>query len=304
MQEISLSPGQDGKLNIYVMRKLYPLPPYNFTYTAINSIQEMTREEKIDAYSLITKSFNNLLKDIIDKNINEYLRIIKIDELLMNLVEKTDNEIFYRPLITPTMFIDNEIWYEDKIIKGITIVDLEFYKEFSVKFEEFVNIKIESEKGNYFIFVFMIDKKTYNISYDFFTLEYDMDSTNKELKHYLRNIICNILDMIYAMDESLNVTTIETTKEQNIKRIKRGQIPYPTKIFIKPKDEFKQYIYKFISDMEEGTRKIGYKFLVRGHWRHFRAERYKKETKENPVWIKPFWKGEGIPIAKEYVVTK
>ena len=60
---------------------------------------------------------------------------------------------------------------------------------------------------------------------------------------------------------------------------------------------------KFNEDFEEGKiKKILYKFMVRGHWRHFRSERYKKETKAKPMRIKPFWKGEGIPIAKEYKI--
>ena len=292
------------EIQMFIRKEVYPLPPYNFTHKLINFINDELKKEKIDESNIIVKSFNQLLKEITDQDINKYLRIIKIDDLLMHLVEHTDNEIFYRPLITPTMFIDNEIWFKDEMIKGITIVDLEFYNEFILKFEESIKIKIEPMKENYFIFFFMINKINYDISYDFFTLEYDMANTNKELKQYLRNVICNVLDMIYAMDDKLNITIIETAEEQNIKRIKRDQIPIPTKIFIKPKDEFKQYVYKFVKDMEDGIRKIGHKFLVRGHWRHFRAERYKQETRETPVWIKPFWKGEGIMIAKEYMITK
>ncbi len=292
------------KIQMFIRKEVYPLPPYNFTHKLINFINDELKKEKMNESNIIVKSFNQLLKEITDQDINKYLRIIKIDDLLMHLVEHTDNEIFYRPLITPTMFIDNEIWYKNEMIKGITIVDLEFYNEFILKFEETIKIKIEPMKENYFIFFFMVNKINYNISYDFFTLEYDMANTNKELKQYLRNVVCNILDMIYAMDDKLNVTMIETTKEQNIKRIKRDQIPISTKIFIKPKDEFKQYVYKFVKDMEDGIRKIGHKFLVRGHWRHFRSERYKIETRLNPTWIKPFWKGEGIPIAKEYMITK
>ena len=294
---------------VYTMRNLYPLPPFNFTYKMIDIMfkKEMELIEKSSNEEILSllpvRGFAELLSNIVNEDINEYLRLIKVDDLLMNIVEHTDNEIFYRPLTVPTMFIDNELMYENYTIKGITIVDLDFYKTFKLEKTK-TEIEFESKGKNYFIFVFLFNRKTFEISLEFFTLEYDIVDTNIQLKNYIRNVICNTLDMIYAMDDKLNVTLIETTKEQNIKRIKRDQIPLPTKIFIKPKDDFKQYVYKFIKDMEEGTRKIGHKFLVRGHWRHFRSERYKIETRANPVWIKPFWKGEGIPIAKEYMITK
>jgi hypothetical protein len=107
------------------------------------------------------------------------------------------------------------------------------------------------------------------------------------------------------MDRDLSVTIIETTKEQNLKRISRKQIPLPTKVFIRAQGEFKKYVARFNDDTKENEedvkkRKISHKFMVRGHWRHFRAERYKQETKAKTTWIKPYFKGEGIVIAKEY----
>ncbi len=124
------------------------------------------------------------------------------------------------------------------------------------------------------------------------------------LANYIRLIICNIVDMVEGNDEDLEVVTIHTTKEQNIKRIKRGQVAFPTKIFIKPKKEFKQYVKDFNQADEENKKsKLSYKFLIRGHWRHFRAERFVHKRGEK-TWIKPFYKGQGIVVSKEYKVVK
>ena len=72
--------------------------------------------------------------------------------------------------------------------------------------------------------------------------------------------------------------------------------------------DFKKYVKKFNNDVQKNEDyikkgKIPYKFMVRGHQRHFRAERYMRRRGEK-IWIKPFWKGEGIPIAKEYKVIE
>lgn len=88
-------------------------------------------------------------------------------------------------------------------------------------------------------------------------------------------LVCNIIDMVEGNDEDLEVTTIHTTSEQNLKRIKRGKVPFPTKVFIRANKEFKQYIKDFNDEDEECKEtKLTCKFLVRGHWKHFRAERY------------------------------
>ena len=100
-------------------------------------------------------------------------------------------------------------------------------------------------------------------------------------------MVCNIIDMVEGNDEDLEVTTIISTSEQNAKRIKRGKIPLPTKIFIRANKEFKQYIKDFNEAHEECKEtKLSCKFLVRGHWMHFRSERfqirkiYKKRRKD------------------------
>jgi len=275
-------------------------------------VYNVTKNAQIIDDDDFTKFFS-FLHGTIREDVNKYLRIVEIDKNLSSLIENTDNKIFYRPLFFPSIFINNELRYKNKIIKGITIVDLDFYKKsvntvFSnLKLVDF-DVDFNNSYGDYFIYIFMIDKENYVTDFDFFTLNFNLSKSNIEIKNHIRNIICNILDLVEGNDEDLNVVTIETTKSQNIKRIKRDKIPLPTKVFIKPKEYFKRYIKKFTEDLENNNkdvkRKINHKFLVRGHWRHFRSERYKMETRKKSIWIKPFWKGDGISISKEYMLIK
>jgi len=106
--------------------------------------------------------------------------------------------------------------------------------------------------------------------------------------------------MVDGNDADMDCVTIETTKEQNEKRIRRGQVAFPTKIYIRAKGEFKRYVNRFNIDFDNADRqKLGHKFIVRGHWRNFRSPRYvHKQGKRK--WVKPFYKGEGIIISKDY----
>ncbi len=121
----------------------------------------------------------------------------------------------------------------------------------------------------------------------------------RRLTEYVRILICNIIDMVEGNDEDLEVVTINTSKEQNLKRIRRKQIPMPTKVFIRAKGKFKRYIKEFKDN--ENKRKLGHRFLVRGHFRHFRSEKFIHKQGEK-IRIKPFYKGDGIVIKKDYKV--
>lgn len=70
------------------------------------------------------------------------------------------------------------------------------------------------------------------------------NSKNQIYYDYARKIICNFVDLVEGNDEDIDTVEIITTQEQNLKRIKRGKIPFPTKIFIKAKKGFKRYVRK------------------------------------------------------------
>lgn len=281
-------------------------PPYNFVLYYANIMSTIPEKTPEGEYA---KLFARIIGMESSKDINKELRLVELEKDLIPLVESTDNKIFFRPLFFPSIFINNDFHFENLIVKGIYITECHTEKGSSSYFLHhpdvndyavFAVVVDANEAFEYHLSIALVDKamgKHY----------LDSNAENKKLTRcaeYLRTLICNVIDMVEGNTDDLSVVTIETTKEQNIKRIRRKQIPMPTKIVIRAKDEFKKYVKKFNSDME-GNRsgKLGHKVLVRGHNRHFMNEKF-VNVKGTKRWIFPYWKGEGIAIAKEYMVKK
>lgn len=284
-------------------------PPYNFVlyYVGVMSTIDENSPE-----GLYAKMFAKILGAESNVDINNELRLIELENDLIPLVESTENKIFFRPLFFPSIFINNDFHFEDLLIKGIYITECHTEKGTASYFLHHPDVNdyaifalaVDASNGfEYHISVALVDK-TMGKPY--------LDSTeeNSQLKRcseFLRTIICNVIDMVEGNTDDLSVVTIETTREQNIKRIRRKQIPMPTRVVIRAKEEFKKYVKKFNTDMTDAIdnkkKGIGYKYLVMGHYRHFRDEKFKK-VRGTKKWIFPYWKGEGIAISKEYLVRK
>ncbi len=81
-------------------RKLFPLPPYQFSIEAIRLLHDRhINTEKWEDF----KVFEKIFKFTTSPDINDTLRIVEIEEDLIPLIENTDNKIFYRPLFFPTI---------------------------------------------------------------------------------------------------------------------------------------------------------------------------------------------------------
>jgi hypothetical protein len=277
-------------------------PPYNFVvyYTRVMStIPENSPEGQF------ARMFAGVLGMESSKDINKELRLVELENDLIPLVESTENKIFFRPLFFPSIFINNDFHFENLIIKGIYITECHAEKGTCSYFlhhpdiNDYAIFAVAADVGEsceFHISIAFVDK----VMGDPFLDSKEENSKLKRCADYIRTVICNIIDMVEGNTDDLSVVTIETTGEQNIKRIRRKQIPLPTKIFIRAKGEFKKYVKKFNSDAEDSrSGKLGYKVLVIGHYRHFRDEKF-KNVKGTKKWIKPYWKGEGIAISKEY----
>ena len=279
-------------------------PPYNFT---MNYAEIMKDCDENSPEGIFGRRFAAILRKETDKDINSELRLIELEKDLIPLVESTDNKIFYRYLFFPSIFINNDFHFEGLIIKGIYVTEC-YSKEGSNSYTLHWPIP-----NDYAVFVVAADIVIGCEFYSCFAMvnkaigENFTDSSEersrmRRLNDYARSMICNIVDMVEGNDEDIEVVTIEAGREQNLKRIRRKKLPMPTKVFIRAKGEFKRYIKTFNKDNEDSGRKLGHKFLVRGHWRHFRSEKFVHKQGEK-TWIKPFYKGEGIVISKDYKVV-
>lgn len=280
-------------------------PPYNFI---MNYAEIMKDCDENSPEGIFGRKFAGILRKETDKDINSELRLIELEKDLIPLVESTDNKIFYRHLFFPSIFINNDFHFECLIIKGIYVTEC-YSKEGSSSYTlhwpipndyaVFV-VAADIDIGCEFYSCFAMVNKTIGES---FTDNSEERERMRRLNDYVRIMICNIVDMVEGNDEDLEVVTIETSNDQNLKRIKRKQLPMPTKVFIRAKGEFKRYVKVFNNnkDGEDSRGKLSYKFPIRGHWRHFRSEKFVHKKGEK-TWIKPFYKGKGIVISKDYKV--
>lgn len=293
------------RMKRFLTKEFLPIPAYQFFIQYLETIKTVGEEELPSYLPGYDKEIIEFLSDFRDRvsksasqDINKELRLIEIEDDLIPLIEHTDNKIFYRPLFFPTVFINNDFKFENFIIKGLLIEDVPTEKDILIYI-------IAMDTNNYDMMTSMVIltvEKMITQSYNI--LETEAQKQSERFNKHIQLLVCNIIDMVDGNDEDLEVTTIVTSPEQNIKRMKRSKIPFPTKVFIRANKAFKQYIKDFNDTDEEcKENKLSCKFLVRGHWRHFRAERFARKRGEK-IWIKPFYKGQGIVISKEYKLTK
>ena len=267
------------------------LPPFHCTIEFSKSIKDINPQNSQEYIGL--KEFGEYVSKITNQDINQYLRLVEVEEDIMPLIINTDNKIFYRNLFFPSVFFNNNIKFEHVLVKGLLIYDDDINEDYTI-----TAVCLDLRDYGFYTVMFNLIKQTEDRP--LLKTKEDIEFSIK-LHDYLRKIICNFVDLVEGNDEEIDVVEIITDREQNLKRIKRGKIPFPTKVFIKAKKEFKKYVQEFNQNLEKNG--FGYKFLVMGHFRHFRAERY-KHVKGSKIWIKPFLKGEGIFVSKEYKVVE
>lgn len=107
----------------------------------------------------------------------------------------------------------------------------------------------------------------------------------------LSNLITNFLDLLETPDVML-----VPLKRRHIGRHQTGKMPVSEKVVVRAS------IRRYIDQLKaSGQFHYSHRFWVRGHWRHYRNDRYKNKQGEKE-WIKPFIKGEGILVKKQYVL--
>jgi hypothetical protein len=235
-------------------------------------------------------------------------KVVQIDKDLLPSILSTDNELFFRNTGLPVMFINQDFQYNPNIlIKGIMIAntkELMAHADPFTKLEFLIEDKKELLNPHLLMLVLYIDMTTPNYTEQWlgYTIEnyqekYHNDKINLKICKYASTIACNIIDVMNHDVENIEINTIISTREENEKRIKRGKPPVATKVYIRPKSEQRNYYINLNTQISENG--IGHKFLVRGHWRHFRSEKWKNK-KGQSTWIRPTIKGRGIFIEKKY----
>ena len=116
----------------------------------------------------------------------------------------------------------------------------------------------------------------------------------------IKEFVMNCLDFINEPD----VKYVERTRaySSSSKRMRAGKgLKMPTMV-IKITGELRKCLDRIRTG---GHFSYSYKFWVRGHWRHFRSDRYiRSGLKGQRKWIMPYVKGEGLLIDKGYKLTR
>ena len=261
-------------------------------------------------YSEIWKHF---IKPIIDNG-----RIFQLDEDIVSILDATDSKKTEIPF--NQILIDCRFPIEDRIYYGMMVG-----KYFTDNKNNPGIIKESEVAGKIigtgcFTCYSRLDVKDgeRKLHLEYFDFDGILSEGNKLTKYQKR-----LSNFFYSFCNFINepeVEIIETTlnPKNNERRAERGSMPLPSNSVIKIAGTLKKYISDFNSGMSSG---IGHRFIVRGHFMHFRNEErysrlyglsdeklmksgYQKSNEVIKKWLKPFSKGKGILVDKTYKVLK
>lgn len=256
------------------------------------------------------------------KNLEEaykFSHLYHIDEITKKLLLLTkppkNTDIQHIPF--KSMFIDVDFTKEE--IKQFTNIDIEYNRILGVIIQEGMTRIIDNE-GNYRdvpsgtairVIILGFDDKgfvfnTFHLQVNLIEEYKDMPIQTLEMKElkntkkFIKNFSVNILNLI--LEPEIKIIFRDEDKERNLKRMKKGLIPFPFSSIIKIDGERKIYIDKMIAN---GDFKYSHRFWVQGHYRLLKSSRY-TEHKGKKLWICPYIKGKkgGVLIEKTYKVDK
>lgn len=114
----------------------------------------------------------------------------------------------------------------------------------------------------------------------------------------LQNLTLNFLDILETSD--VFIVPIRRGRKNIERRIREGKIPLPPseKVVVRPS------IRRYIAKLKTGGHfTYSHRFWVRGHWKHWRHERYAASGRlGTKTWVPPYIKGEGLLVKKKYEV--
>jgi len=149
----------------------------------------------------------------------------------------------------------------------------------------FMAVGVISKSGDFQIQTFYLDLKDSNIKYEYFG--------NLPVVRFLAGFVRKFLLFVeYPEVEIIHRKRSESNKKR---RAREGKPILPDSNFIKLTGKLKIYEDKYYSELNSDG--FNFRFWVRGHFRHLRADRYKNKK---TIWVEPFIKGKGELRDKKY----
>jgi hypothetical protein len=299
-QEKITGPSEEDRDNDYSgQKKLYDtLEPYHYfgIYIDVN-------KKYLESPEGLSKLFGRGVEFLAQRDFtlvsnatfNKYdNKIIEIEDNLMSLLQDTTPSYEDLRMPWPSMFINKQFRIGDFIINGFLLIDVTQIENASEnKYEETIRVLavILNTAGRYEFYSTEPLRKWQKD--EFRKHYYDNPKEGKDMRaasRLINTISANLLNILVNNEEDIVQVPFTASAEQNKKRAKRGKMPHSDKLFIRLSGETKRYA-KFYAGQRG---KISVRFMVRGHWRHFKSDRYKAK-KGTKRWIYPFYRGEHLP---------
>ena len=259
----------------------------------------------IDAFSLISQDeqiedeiyhYTEYMISLIRIQLKEEIHSFRMEQDIIGLLLKSDTKVKYFNCPFQTIFIDADIIIDNNLgIYGMFITDVPTQK--CLLFGGMIKVKTKKSNDN-FVHLPYFNKITDDGIIDYY---------NEQVKKiFPANFQDKIANFVCCFLYFLNYPDIEviTYKDKEVSQRKNNQSST-----IKYKDNFIRLTGKTKIYLENLKRICGGKidwthsFWVRGHFMRLKAQRY-KENIGKAIWKKPFIKGKGILIKKEYKFNK
>lgn len=270
------------------------MSPYHFFV----SYAEEMKKELTGSEGDFLKSFFDVVPMALDLNINNTMRIIEIDNNLIPMIENIGNEIYYRPLFFPTIFINNEFKFENMIVKGILVVDTRYIPDIKEQTCIIYTIAFDTDTYEFISSFTTLTSKDFYVS--------DIVPKNKirqieRLNDHIREVVSNIIDFVERPYEIFERKVVSATREKNKERIEKGKPPLPEMIKINLNPQYNKYVNEYNKTNDECVKthtKCAH--LVRGHFRFLGSEWYKKGKRGTKIFILPHIRGIGDIVVRPY----
>lgn len=262
--------------------------------------------------------WDNLLLPAIENG-----EIFEIEDSLIGILNNTKSDVTEIPF--GQILIDCRVPIEDRIYHGfmasryivdndgevgifVDDEDIDIKKTFCGFMSCYTKINKEKDERQIFL----------EFMYDNDINQNPKDSYNKYNK-YQKKIInffysfCNFIN-----EPEVRIVDNEFNPKNNKRRVEKGKMPLPANKRIVIDGNLKKYISDYNSGLSHG---LSCRFSVRGHFMHFRDEKrysnlyeiseeyllekgYQKVNGVIKKWVKPYIKGNGIFVKKDYKIIK
>ena len=278
---------------------------WNEFYTRVSQCDSNTEDKPI-----LTIEQRNLFDEALLNQLNQS-HLFHINDKILNLLLKTSPAIYDRKLPFDSMFLNIKIGR----VKGLLVSKISYALNENTEIvatsmskdllEEYCSHnKIitqytfcfigEDYSGRKMIDIINTRKLDVEFIKSIIKERYDDIEYTKEVCDLLPLILCNFVD--FLNEKGVELVTTNSDNIRNKKRINRNKPPLPTMSHIRLHGSLKEYCDGYSDSDFDG---YSHKFWVRGHFRVLNNDRY---INKKTLWIKPYIKGKGILIKKEYQV--